>query len=80
MIAYSEAKSLLLLETADSDSTPAQLTYTLHAAPTGGKLVLRNATPLPATTSVELTAGATFTQADVSAGRLVFARPEAARL
>ena len=72
VIAYSEAKSLLLLETADSDSTPAQLTYTLHAAPTGGKLVLRNATPLPATTSVELTAGATFTQADVSAGRLVF--------
>jgi hypothetical protein len=72
VIAYSEAKSLVLLETADSDSTPAQLTYTLHAAPTGGKLVLRNATPLPAETSRELTAGATFTQADVSAGRLVF--------
>lgn len=72
VIAYSESESLVLLETADSDSTPAQLTYTLHAVPTGGRLVLRNAASLPATTSVELTAGATFTQADVAAGRLVF--------
>ncbi|MCW1922133.1 type I secretion C-terminal target domain-containing protein [Luteolibacter arcticus] len=72
VVAYSEAESLVLLESADSDSTPAQLTYTLHAAPTGGKLVLRNAAHLPAQTSVELISGATFTQADVSAGRLVF--------
>ena len=72
VIAYSESESLVLLETADSNSTPAQLTYTLHAAPTGGRLVLRNAAHLPATTSVPLVAGATFTQADVSAGRLVF--------
>lgn len=72
VLAYSESESLVLLETADSDSTPAQLTYTLHTLPTGGKLMLRNAAPLPAVTSVELAAGATFTQADVSAGRLVF--------
>jgi hypothetical protein len=72
VIAYSESRSLVLLETADSDSTPAQLTYTLHAAPTGGTLRLRNAAPLPAETSVVLTTGATFTQADVAAGRLVF--------
>jgi hypothetical protein len=72
VIAYSESESLVLLETADSNSTPAQLTYTLHAAPTGGRLLLRNAAQLPAATSVPLAVGATFTQADVSAGRLVF--------
>lgn len=72
VISYSESESLVLLETADSDSTPAQLTYTLHAAPTGGTLRLRNAAPLPAATSVTLAPGATFTQADVAAGRLVF--------
>lgn len=72
VIAYSESRSLVLLETADSDSTPAQLTYTLHAAPTGGTLRLRNAAPLPAETSIALSAGATFTQADVAAGRLIF--------
>lgn len=72
VIAYSESESLVLLETADSNSTPAQLAYTLHAAPAGGRLLLRNAAHLPAETSVALTAGATFTQADVSAGRLVF--------
>lgn len=76
VIAYSESESLVLLETADSNSTPAQLTYTLHAAPTGGTLRLRNAAPLPADTSVALTAGATFTQADVSTGRLVFEHTE----
>jgi hypothetical protein len=72
VIAYSESESLVLLETADSNSTPAQLTYTLHAAPTGGRLMLRNAAHLPATTSVPLAIGATFTQADISAGRLIF--------
>ncbi|MCW1883828.1 type I secretion C-terminal target domain-containing protein [Luteolibacter flavescens] len=76
VIAYSKAHSLVLLETVDSDSTPAQLTYTLHGAPAGGKLVLRNAAHLPAETSVELATGATFTQADVSAGRLVFQHAE----
>ena len=76
VIAYSKSESLVLLEAEDSNSTPAQLTYTLYAAPTGGRLVLRNAELLPATTSVELAAGATFTQADVSAGRLVFEHTE----
>ncbi|MEK7952869.1 Calx-beta domain-containing protein [Luteolibacter soli] len=76
VIAYSKSESLVLLETADSNSTPAQLTYTLYTPPTGGRLVLRNAVHLPATTSVPLAAGATFTQADVSAGRLVFEHTE----
>ena len=72
VVAYSKSESLVLLETADSDSTPAQLTYTLYSPPTGGRLLRRNAVHLPGDTSVELTAGATFTQAEVSAGRLVF--------
>lgn len=71
-ISYADATSLVLLETADSDSTPAQLVYTLHTAPSGGVLKLRNAYPLPATTSRVLAPGAIFTQADVLAGRLVF--------
>ena len=57
VIAYSESQSLVLLETADSNSTPTQLTYTLHVAPTGGRLVLRNAAQLPAATSVAASGG-----------------------
>ncbi len=72
VIAYSESTSLVLLETADSDSTPDQLTYTVHSVPTGGRLLFRNATPLPDETATELEVGSTFTQADVLAGRLVF--------
>ena len=70
--AYPGATSIVLLETADSDSTPAQLVYTLHSVPDGGSLLLRNAAAKPLPTSRELAAGATFTQADVLAGRLVF--------
>lgn len=72
VIAYSESKSIVLLETADSDSTPAQLTYTLHAKPEAGKLKLRNAAARPAQTELELQPGATFSQADVLAGRLIY--------
>jgi hypothetical protein len=75
VVAYSASSSLVLLETADSDSTPAQLTYKLLTPPENGKLLLRNAAPLPADTDREVVAGATFTQADVLAGRLVFEHP-----
>lgn len=72
VIAYSESKSIVLLETADTDSSAAQLTYTLHAKPEAGHLKLRNAIARPGQASVELESGATFTQADVQAGRLIY--------
>jgi len=72
VIAYPDSASIVMLETADSDSTPAQLVYTLHSVPEGGRLLLRNAAVKPRPTSNELAAGATFTQADVLAGRLLF--------
>lgn len=65
VIAYSAGRSIVLLETADSDSTPAQLSYTLTTLPAAGRLILRNP-------DQPLAAGATFTQDDVARGRLVF--------
>jgi hypothetical protein len=65
VVAYSGGTSVVLLETSDSDSSPAQLTYTLTTPPAAGQLVLRNPDHV-------LTAGATFTQDDVARGRLVF--------
>ena len=72
VIAYPDSTSIFVLETADSDSSPAQLAYTLHALPEGGILLLRNAAARPQPTERELTIGDGFTQADVSAGRLIF--------
>jgi hypothetical protein len=72
VLAYSGATSLVPLEVADSDSTAAQLIFTLHTLPEGGQLVLRNAASLPEATSRPLGQGDTFTRADVMAGRLVF--------
>jgi len=65
VIAYANGTSAVLLETDDSDSTPAQLLYKLTTPPAAGQLILRN----PDRT---LAAGATFTQDDVARGRLVF--------
>lgn len=72
VIAYANAESLVPLEVADSDSTPAQLTFTIHSLPAGGCLLLRNAATLPAETSRMLASGNTFTLADVRTGRLLF--------
>jgi hypothetical protein len=72
VLAYSGSTSLVPLEVADSDSTPAQLTFTLHTLPEGGHLVFRNAAALPESTKRVLAAGDTFSRADVMAGRLVF--------
>lgn len=76
VLAYSGATSLVPLEVADSDSTPAQLSFTLYSLPDGGQLVLRNAAALPQTTSRTLAVGDTFTRADVMAGRLAFVQTE----
>lgn len=65
VIAYSDGTSAVLLETADSDSTPTQLSYTLTTPPAAGQLVLRNPDRV-------LAAGSAFTQDDVNRGRFVF--------
>lgn len=72
IIAYAASTSIVVLETADSDSAPPQLVYTLRSVPEGGRLMLRNTSPLPQQTAAELVAGSMFTQADVNSGRLVF--------
>ena len=72
VIAYAGASSIFLLETADADSAPADLVYTLESVPGSGALRLRNAAELPAETAPELGVGDTFTQADLNSGRLVF--------
>lgn len=71
IMAYSDGTSVVLLETADSDSAPAQLIYTLTAPPAAGQLILRNP-------DHRLAAGATFTQEDVAQGRLIFQHAPAA--
>jgi hypothetical protein len=76
VIAYAGGISAVLLETADSDSTPAQLTYTLTTIPSVGGLFLRNAVNDPAGPDLLLAAGATFTQEDVNRGRLVYRESE----
>ena len=72
VIAYSQSTSVVMLETADTDSPPQQLTYTLTSAPLSGALVLRNVHNRPAITDVVLSDGATFTQQDVALGRLLY--------
>ncbi len=76
VLAYSGSTSLVPLEVADSDSTPAQLSFTLYSLPEGGQLMLRNAAALPQTTSRTLAVGDTFTRADVMAGRLAFVQAD----
>ena len=76
---YADAASVIRLRAIDSDSSPANLTYTLEVLPEGGALYLRNAftvgPPNPGAIQSSdklLAVGATFTQADVDQGRLVF--------
>ncbi|HEX2749621.1 MAG TPA: type I secretion C-terminal target domain-containing protein [Verrucomicrobiales bacterium] len=71
-VAYSGGTSVVLLETADSDSSPAQLKYTLSAVPAAGTLKLRNTAALPSIPDRDLRNGDSFTQDDVARGRLVY--------
>jgi hypothetical protein len=71
VIAYSASTSLVVLETADSDSTADQLVYTLLSLPDGGALSLRNSSGLPDADAL-LEVGSTFSQASANSGRLVF--------
>ena len=72
VVAYSQSTSVVLLETADLDSTAAQLTYTVTSAPASGALYLRNAHATPVSPDQMLHDGSTFTQNDVNGGRLVY--------
>ncbi len=68
-VVYSGGSTALMLDVADLDSTPAQLAYTVTALPAAGTLALRgngDAADAP------LAVNATFTQADVLQGRLIY--------
>ena len=68
-VVYAGGNTALMLDVADLDSTPEQLVYTVTALPVVGTLWLRGdgeEADLP------LDVGATFTQADVLQGRLIY--------
>lgn len=75
--AYAGGTTLVTLRARDADSAAADLTYTLTRAPQRGTVYLRHAQADPENSDSALTAGATFSQADVNAGRLVFAHQDA---
>ena len=72
MTVYRSGATGVLLDTADLDSTPGQLVYTLTALPAAGTLLLRNSQTDPEQPDAALAAGATFTQADLLAARVIF--------
>jgi len=72
LIVYPSGSTAVLLDTADLDSTPDQIVYTLTSIPNSGSLVLRNAQPDPESPDVILEIGGQFTQADLLKGRLVY--------
>ena len=72
IVVFDGCTSMVLLEAADVDTAPAGLAYTLLSLPAGGALTLRNAVHDPEAPDLPLAAGASFTQADLAAGRIVF--------
>ncbi len=71
-IVYPSGSTAIVLDTADIDSAPGQLTYTVKALALAGGLSLRNAQADPADPDRELAVGDTFTHADLLAGRVVY--------
>src|SRR5213593_2585432 len=69
--AYADGTTVVLLRAIDTDSSPTNLTYTLSAVPEEATLYLRNAAAGGANPDSALGIGATFSQADVNAGRVV---------
>lgn len=69
--AYADGRTALMLRSIDTDSSPTNLTYTLAAVPEEATLYLRNATAGGANHDSTLDVGATFSQADVNAGRVM---------
>lgn len=72
LVVYPSGTTAILLDTADIDSTPAQLVYTLTGLPPAGTLTLRQAYANPAQPDAALVIGSQFTQADLLSGRLVY--------
>ncbi|MES2571151.1 MAG: cadherin-like domain-containing protein [Verrucomicrobiota bacterium] len=71
VIAFADGTNALAIKTADANTPPAQLIYTIIQAPALG-LKLRNTRP--GTSDSPLAVGSIFTQADINAGRIVFVR------
>ena len=69
--AYADGTTTVLLRAIDTDSSTTNLTYTLSAAPEESTLYLRNTTAGGANHDSALAIGASFSQADVNAGRVV---------
>ncbi|MCF7731520.1 MAG: hypothetical protein K9N23_07525 [Akkermansiaceae bacterium] len=65
LLVYADGTTGVLLQTADTDSAPGELTYTVSALPVQGTLQLHE----PETT---VAVGSTFTQDDLNRGRLVY--------
>ncbi|HMO51028.1 MAG TPA: Calx-beta domain-containing protein [Kiritimatiellia bacterium] len=72
IIVYPSGLTAVLLHTADLDSAPGQLTYTVTGLPPSGSLILRNAVADPDNPDRILAEGSSFSQADVLAGRVVY--------
>lgn len=74
-IVYASGLTAVLLDSRDLDSAPDAITYTLTSLPLAGSLMLRGSPADDQTPGAVLAVGATFTQADLLASRLVF-RPD----
>ncbi len=72
LFVYADGTTGIRIKAIDSDSTPANLFYTLTALPTGGKLLLRNSTANGTNSDAILGLGAGFTQDQVNKGALIF--------
>ncbi len=72
LLVYADGTSGIALQAVDADSSPANLTYVLTAAPEAGTLYLRDGSAGSTGTDAALTAGASFSQQDVNTGRLIF--------
>jgi hypothetical protein len=69
--AYADGTTAVLLRAVDTDSSASSLTYTVAGAPEAATLYLRNTTAGGDRHDSALAIGATFSQADVNAGRVV---------
>lgn len=69
---YADGTTGILLDAIDADSAPADLVYRVESLPDYGDLRLRNAVESDVNSDLSLSVGATFTQADVNQGRLVY--------
>ena len=72
LIVYPAGTTAILLDLADTDSAPDQITYTLTVPPAAGSLTLRNTQANPLAPDTVLAPGAQFTHADLLAGRVVY--------